>query len=79
VQTLQHAAGDLRRSLEEQGLNVLNLDISQPGESGAGRAGSESNGRNTHDGSTTTEADESATTETKTLRLPSGVLVDVLA
>jgi flagellar hook-length control protein FliK len=79
VQTLQHAAGDLRRSLEEQGLNVLNLDISQPGESGAGRAGSESNGRNTHDGETTTEADESATTETKTLRLPSGVLVDVLA
>jgi flagellar hook-length control protein FliK len=78
VQTLQHAAGDLRRSLEEQGLHVMSLDIGQPGESGTGRAGSESNGRSTYDDSPT-GADTEETTETKTLRLPTGVLVDVLA
>jgi flagellar hook-length control protein FliK len=78
VQTLQHAAGDLRRSLEEQGLNVMSLDIGQPGESGAGRARSESNGRNTYEGSAAGSETEE-TTETKTLRLPTGVLVDVLA
>ena len=80
VQTLQHSAGDLRRSLEEQGINVLNLDVSQSGESGTGRAGSESNGRSTYEGpSAGTDGDETTTTETRTLRLPSGVLVDVLA
>jgi flagellar hook-length control protein FliK len=79
VQTLQHAAGDLRRSLEEQGLNILNLDIGQPGESGTGRAGSQSNGRNTYDGTPAAAEADDTTTETKTLRLPTGVLVDVLA
>jgi flagellar hook-length control protein FliK len=78
VQTLQNAAGDLRRSLEEQGLNVLNLDIGQPGESGTGRAGSESSGRNKYDGAPAGSETEE-TTQTKTLRLPTGVLVDVLA
>jgi flagellar hook-length control protein FliK len=83
VQTLQHAAGDLRRSLEEQGLKVLDLDIGQPGQSGqsgAGRAGSEAGGRSRYDGSpASTDSDDATTTETTTLRLPSGVLVDVLA
>jgi flagellar hook-length control protein FliK len=79
VQTLQHAAGDLRRSLEEQGLNVMSLDIGQPGESGTGRAGSESNGRNKYDGSPAGAESDETTTQTKTLRLPTGVLVDVLA
>jgi flagellar hook-length control protein FliK len=79
VQTLQHAAGDLRRSLEEHGLNLMSLDISQSGESGTGRAGSESDERRAPDGSPAgTDPDES-TTETTTLRLPTGVLVDVLA
>jgi flagellar hook-length control protein FliK len=79
VQTLQHAAGDLRRSLEEQGLNVLNLDIGQSGQGGTGRAGSESGGRNTYEGPSTGAETDDATTQTSTLRLPSGVLVDVLA
>jgi flagellar hook-length control protein FliK len=80
VQTLQHAAGDLRRSLEEQGLNVLNLDINQSGESGTGRAGADSGGRKTFEGASagTAETDDPTTAST-TLRLPSGVLVDVLA
>jgi flagellar hook-length control protein FliK len=83
VQTLQHAAGDLRRSLEEQGLNVMSLDIGQSGESGTGRAGSNAGGLasggqsgSSHEGPA---GDEATTNETTTLRLPSGVLVDVLA
>jgi flagellar hook-length control protein FliK len=81
VQTLQHAANDLRKSLEEQGINVLNLDISQSGESFAGRAGSDAGdlagGQGSGDSASDAEADEA--TQTSTLRLPSGVLVDVLA
>ena len=83
VQTLQHAAGDLRRSLEEQGLNVLNLDIGQAGERSAGRAGSDADGLASGgrdgDPSGSASGDDEHTTETKTLRLPTGVLVDVLA
>jgi flagellar hook-length control protein FliK len=83
VQTLQNAAGDLRRSLEEHGLTLMSLDIGQSGEPGTGRAGSDagelaSGGRegSSHEG---LDGDDATTTETTTLRLPSGVLVDVLA
>jgi flagellar hook-length control protein FliK len=77
VQTLEHAANDLRQSLEEQGLNLKSLDIGQPGEREAGRAGADARGH-------APETDESVAidgedTTTETLRLPSGVLVDVLA
>jgi Meckel syndrome type 1 protein len=83
VQTLQSAANDLRRSLEEQGLTLLNLDIGGAGERLAGRAGSDAGelaggqGEGSHD-SVASDADDSST-ETKTLQLPNGVLVDVLA
>jgi flagellar hook-length control protein FliK len=81
VQTLQQSAGDLRKSLEQQGLNVLSLDVSQSGDQSAGRAGS---GEAGSDGSGTSGDDASGSadetpTETKTMRLPTGVLVDVLA
>jgi flagellar hook-length control protein FliK len=83
VQTLQNAAGDLRRSLEEHGLTLMSLDIGQSGESGTGRAGSDAGelagggrGGSSHEG---LDGDDATTTETTTLRLPSGVLVDVLA
>jgi flagellar hook-length control protein FliK len=82
VQTLQNAAGDLRRSLEEQGLNLMSLDIGQSGESGTGRAGSGAGERAGGQGGSGPEgtgpADDTPT-ETTTLRLPTGVLVDVLA
>ncbi len=82
VQTLQQAAGDLRRSLEEQGLTLLNLDIGQSGERSTGRSGSDAGGlgRGNRQGSDGLPADgaDNSTTET-TLRLPNGVLVDVLA
>jgi flagellar hook-length control protein FliK len=80
VQTLQHAANDLRKSLEEQGVNVLSLDIgqSQSDDRSAGRSGTEGGGLARGDGEPADEQD-STETQTSTLRLPSGVLVDVLA
>jgi flagellar hook-length control protein FliK len=83
VQTLQHAANDLRKSLEQQGLNVLSLDVGQSGdERAAGRAGAGETGSDSGSGrggeSATGDADDTST-ETSTLRLPNGVLVDVLA
>jgi flagellar hook-length control protein FliK len=83
VQHLQQAAGDLRRSLEEQGLTLLNLDIGQSGERSAGRPGSDAGGlaggeAGAADGGPATDEAQTAV-ETSTLRLPDGVLVDVLA
>jgi flagellar hook-length control protein FliK len=76
VQTLQNAAGDLRQSLEEQGLNLTSLDIGQPGERRAGdREHERGHGSGPDDGGPI----ENDNTTTETLRLPSGVLVDVLA
>jgi hypothetical protein len=85
VVQLQQAANDLRRSLEEQGVNILNLDIGHSGEDrSAGRAGSgagdEGHGRErggdpVADGAA---VDGEVTVKTN-LQLPNGVLVDVLA
>jgi flagellar hook-length control protein FliK len=77
VQTLQQSANDLRQSLEDQGLNVMSLDIGTAGERKAG-------GREHEGGQQGGPADEAAaieaeSTTTETLRLPTGVLVDVLA
>jgi flagellar hook-length control protein FliK len=77
VETLQHAANDLRQSLEEHGLNLMSLDIGQPGEREAGRAGAHAGGHAAGADESVLTDDEDTTTET--LRLPSGVLVDVLA
>jgi hypothetical protein len=84
VQTLQQAASDLRRSLEEQGLTVLHLDIGQPGDgrsagrAGAGDTGSELDHGHAGRGGEGAAGGDETSTET-TLRLPNGVLVDVLA
>jgi flagellar hook-length control protein FliK len=80
VQTLQDAANDLRQSLEEHGLNLMSLDIGGPSERNAGRAGSDAGDQAPANGDSpaAAEADDTAT-ETSTLRLPTGVLVDVLA
>jgi len=84
VLQLQQAGDDLRRSLEQQGVNVLSLDIGHSGdERSAGRAGTfaDHEGR---DGRGDSAADSTAdgepeVTTTTTLQLPNGVLVDVLA
>jgi flagellar hook-length control protein FliK len=83
AQTLQQSAADLRRSLESQGLTLLNLDIGQSGERSAGRAGADASGLaggqpDTGSGSDAA-GDEDTSIETTSLRLPNGVLVDVLA
>jgi flagellar hook-length control protein FliK len=86
VQQLQQAAGELRRQLEDQGVNLAGLDIGQSAgdERSAGRAGAElgedgqpsAGGRGDRDDANGAEAE---VTTNSTLRLPNGVLVDVLA
>jgi len=83
AQTLQHAAAELRRSLEQQGVNLLGLDIGHSGDEhaasgthgqGAGTRGGSGDG----DGAAGDMGGEETSSETS-LRLPDGVLVDVLA
>ena len=85
VVQLQQAGDDLRRTLEQQGVNLLSLDIGHSGdERSAGRAGTfgdhDSGARNgrgdSADGAPESDAEMTTTT---TLQLPNGVLVDVLA
>jgi flagellar hook-length control protein FliK len=78
VQTLQSAANDLRQSLEEQGLNLMSLDIGQPGERRAGDRDHEAAGHGA-DSDQSSAAGETENAAGQTLRLPTGVLVDVLA
>ncbi len=84
AQALQRAADDLQRSLAEQGLSLVSLDIDVAGDRAAkGQRGDDhdrglhrghDNGRrNGHDEDDGTPAIE------RTLELPNGVLVDVLA
>ena len=84
AQQLQQAAGDLRRSLEQQGLTLVGLDIGQSGgDRLAGRSGaSAGDGEGAHGdqpGGTDASADDDDETTSETLQLPNGVLVDVLA
>jgi flagellar hook-length control protein FliK len=92
AQLLQHAGGDLRRSLEAQGLNLLRLDIGASGEQG-GRTGdrrtlADAGADGTSNGAHGTDADDplaaldgaaDPTSTTTTLALSNGALVDVLA
>jgi flagellar hook-length control protein FliK len=86
AQVLQQAGSELRRSLEQQGITLLNLDIGQSGDqrSLGGASGDAREGRYDGRGNTqarsggTVAADDDISTET-TVRLPNGALVDVLA
>jgi flagellar hook-length control protein FliK len=83
VAQLQQAASDLRRSLEQQGVTLLSLDIGQSGDersagrSGEGMADGGADGERGTGEAGSAEAEE--VTTQSTLRLPDGVLVDVLA
>ncbi len=87
AQILQQSANDLRRELEQQGLNLLQLDIGASGEQ-AGEAGAQQ-GFGDYEGGTARRdaapADELLTVATdapptaRSLQLPNGALVDVLA
>ncbi|MBS1869755.1 MAG: flagellar hook-length control protein FliK [Actinobacteria bacterium] len=87
AQQLQQAGAELRRSLEDQGLTLLRLDIGASGEQGgraAGRraaserAGAPRRAGGADDGTPDALA-ATETTSTTTLALPNGALVDVLA
>jgi flagellar hook-length control protein FliK len=86
AQQLQQAAADLRRQLDSQGVNVLSLDIGQSSPddrsaAGAGASFGDSQGGNNGGGSADGESAgaDAETSVNSTLRLPNGVLVDVLA
>jgi flagellar hook-length control protein FliK len=92
AQQLQQAGAELRRSLEQQGVNVLQLDIGASGEEAADRRGAafasafgrDGRGRSRGEGADALAALDGAAEgdagqTTTTLQLPNGALVDVLA
>jgi flagellar hook-length control protein FliK len=80
---LQRAADQLQRSLADQGLNLLRLDIDVAGDHAAAN-GRDQHDRGAHRGQAHAgdnggaDSDPTPTVE-RTLELPGGVLVDVLA
>jgi flagellar hook-length control protein FliK len=93
AQQLQQAGAELRRSLEQQGVNVLQLDIGASGEEAADRRGAafdaagfgQDRGGRRGDvdpdalSALDAAADADVAQSTTTLQLPNGALVDVLA
>jgi flagellar hook-length control protein FliK len=78
---LQRAADELQRSLADQGLNLVRLDIDVAGDRAAarGREEGDAGAHRRHAGADADgDADQTPIVET-TLELPNGVLVDVLA
>jgi flagellar hook-length control protein FliK len=86
AQVLQQAGSELRRSLEQQGITLLNLDIGQSGDDrslgrssdGAREGGYEERGDAQTRSGGTVAAEDATSTET-TVQLPNGALIDVLA
>jgi flagellar hook-length control protein FliK len=83
---LGQAAGELRRTLEAQGLNLVRIDVGTAGGdaagTGAGATGSEQrDGRRTAGGQNgdPSGADTDLPIADTTIELPNGALVDVLA
>ncbi|MGZ4238016.1 MAG: flagellar hook-length control protein FliK [Solirubrobacteraceae bacterium] len=81
AQTMQQGGDDLRRSLQNSGLHLLRLDIEtradQRGSAGSGAHSSQSD-RTAGDNETASAGDDGASQST-TLVLPNGALVNVLA
>ena len=82
---LSQAAGELRRTLEQQGVNIVRIDVGTAGDEatgpGAGAAGNEQRGGRRQGGSSA--AGDTPETDLpipeRTIELPNGALVDVLA
>ncbi len=87
AQLLQQAAGELRRSLEQQGLTLVRLDVATSGDdpaadgTGAGAAGHEDReGRRAYGGHAGPDAsDHDLPIAEQTIELANGTLVDILA
>jgi flagellar hook-length control protein FliK len=82
---LAQAAGELRHTLEQQGVNIVRIDVGTAGDEAAG-AGAGAAGREQRDGRRdggSTAAGGAAETDLpipdRTIELPNGALVDVLA
>jgi flagellar hook-length control protein FliK len=79
---LQQAAGELRRTLEQQGLHLLRIDVGTAGDEAAG-PGAGPTGHERRDGrrrpGPEAAADTDQPTLDRTIELPNGALVDVLA
>jgi flagellar hook-length control protein FliK len=81
---LQQAAGELRRTLEQQGLNIVRIDVGTAGDeaagTGAGATGHERrDGRRPQGGDAGPADTDHQPTLDRTIELPNGALVDVLA
>ena len=80
---LQQAAGELRRTLEQQGLNLVRIDVGTAGDeasgTGAGATGHERRDGRRPQGEHAGPADTDQPTLDRTIELPNGALVDVLA
>ncbi|MEA2226950.1 MAG: hypothetical protein QOF04_580, partial [Solirubrobacteraceae bacterium] len=86
VQLLQQAAGELRRSLEQQGITLVHIEVATADDDSAGNAAGngaadqerrDGGDRSGRQAGTTTELD--APVLDRTIELPNGALVDVLA
>jgi flagellar hook-length control protein FliK len=83
---LSQAAGELRRTLEQQGLNLVRIEVGTAGSDAAG-TGTGAAGSDQRDGrrGPSSQAGDPAGAETdlpiadRTIELPNGALVDVLA
>jgi flagellar hook-length control protein FliK len=82
---LAQAAGELRRSLEQQGVNIVRIDVGTAGDeaagTGTGAAGHEQrDGRRNGGSNAAGDAPETdLPIPDRTIELPNGALVDVLA
>jgi hypothetical protein len=83
AQAMQRAADELQRTLADQGLNLVSLKIGVAADGAAARgredrdAPADDSGTSRHAGPADHETDDP--TVARTLELPNGVLVDVLA
>jgi flagellar hook-length control protein FliK len=82
AQTLQQSAGELRRSLESAGVDLLRLDIGASGDESQGAAGNDQTGEGSGGASTATSDQDQSDGDaeaSQTLTLANGAIVDVLA
>jgi flagellar hook-length control protein FliK len=82
AQALQRAADELQRTLASQGVNLVSLEIGVASEDAAARGREERRASADHRGTRHNDATGRETetpTTARTLELPTGVLVDVLA
>jgi flagellar hook-length control protein FliK len=81
AQTMQQGSDDLRRSLQNSGLHLLRLDIETRGDQrgSAGNSGETSQSGRTAGNTDPADTGEDGASQTTSIVLPNGALVNVLA